>query len=335
MTPMDNFYPPTGGSSGDHQPTEQFWHGQGAPPGGQDPRYGYPWQQPGLPAHTAKDRHQAWHWTVGIALAALLAGGGVIAGVSLASTSLSGAPAAGTGAETGSTGTGAAGTGAAGTGTAGAGGGAGSGAGSSTGSGPGGAASQAVLLNAALNAAGSPDAAFTTTASAATGVAATGGPSVGAGTGTASVAPASPAARRCARAARAAREARLSGHPRLSGAARAATARCRFIRRRIVRFFLLRGVDGQFSFRTRSGAIRTLAYERGVIESVTGGHSIVVKAADGTIWTWNLVSRTVVRDSGGRVSESTLAVGEPVWVGGRVVGGAKDARLIFVRPPSG
>jgi hypothetical protein len=267
---MDNFYPPTGGGSGDHQPTEQFWHGQGVPPGGQDSRYGYPWQQSGLPAHTAKDRRQAWHWTVGIALAALLAGGGVIAGVSLASTSLSGAPAASTGAGAGSTGTGAAGTGT---------------------------------------------------------------------EGTASAAPAgsaaSPAARRCARAARAAGAARLSGHPRLSRAARAATARCRFIRRRIVRFFLLRGIDGQFSFRTRSGAIRTLAYERGVIESVTGGRSIVVKAADGTIWTWNLVSRTVVRDSGGRVSESRFAVGEPVWVGGRVVGGAKDARLIFVRPPSG
>jgi hypothetical protein len=234
----------------------------------------------------ARDRRGAWHWTVGIALAALLAGGGVIAGVSLASTSLSAAPSAGTG------------------------------AGGSTGSGPGGngggttastagTGGQAALLNATLNAAGSP-----------------------------SDAAAGPAVRRCAKAARAARAARLSGHPRLSKGARAATARCRFIRRRIHRFFLLRGVDGQFSFRTRSGAIRTLAYVRGVIESVNSGSSIVVKAADGTTWSWDLVSKTVVRDKSGKIGVSTLAAGQPVWVGGPVVSGAKDARLIFVRPPS-
>ena len=295
MTPMDNFYRPPGGDPGDHQPTEQFWHGRGVPPGGQGP--GHPWQQPGPQAHLAKDRHSAWHWTVGIALAALLAGGGAIAGASLASTSLATAPSASTGAG-GSTGSGP-----------------GSGGGGTTAS-TAGTASQAALLNATLNAAGSPSAAAA---------------APGAGTGAAAAAP---AVRRCAKAARAARAARLSGHPRLSRAARAATARCRFIRRRIVRFFLLRGVDGQFSFRTRSGAIRTLAYERGVIESVNSGSSIVVKAADGTIWSWDLVSNTVVRDLSGKISKSTLAVGQPVWVGGRVVSGAKDARLVFVRPPS-
>jgi len=230
---------------------------------------------------------------MGIALAALLAGGGAIAGASLASTSPSTTPSADTGAA-GSTGSGPGGSG---TGTA-----------STAGSG-----SQAALLNATLNAAGSPNAAVATAAAGAA---------------------AAPAVRRCAKAARAAGAARLSGHPRLSRAARAATARCRFIRRRIHRFFLLRGVDGQFSFRTRSGAIRTLAYERGVIESVNSGSSIVVKAADGTIWSWDLVSNTVVRDPSGKISKSTLAVGQPVWVGGRVVSGAKDARLIFVRPPS-
>ena len=231
---------------------------------------------------------------MGIALAALLAGGGAIAGASLARTSPSTTPSADTGAA-GSTGSGPGGSG---TGTT----------ASTAGSG-----SQAALLNATLNAAGSPNAAV---AAAPAGTAA-----------------AAPAVRRCAKAARAARAARLSGHPRLSRAARAATARC-FIRRRIHRFFLLRGVDGQFSFRTRSGAIRTLAYERGVIESVNSGSSIVVKAADGTIWSWDLVSNTVVRDLSGKISKSALAVGQPVWVGGRVVSGAKDARLIFVRPPS-
>ena len=117
--------------------------------------------------------------------------------------------------------------------------------------------------------------------------------------------------------------------------ARAATARCRFIRRRIVRFFLLRGVDGQFSFTAADGTVRTIAYVRGVIESVSNGTSIVVKAADGSSWAWQLVSTTVVRDRSGKISQSTLAVGEPVWVGGPVVSGAKDARLIFVRPPGG
>jgi hypothetical protein len=72
-----------------------------------------------------------------------------------------------------------------------------------------------------------------------------------------------------------------------------------------------------------------------VIQSVSNGSSIVVKAADGTIWTWDLVGSTVVRDRTGKVSQSSLTAGEPVWVGGPVISGAKDARLIFVRPPSG
>ena len=245
---------------------------------------------------------------MGIALAALLAGGGVIAGISLASTTLSAAP-------TASTGTSASGTaGSAGAGAAAQGGGAAP-------------ASQAALLDATLNAAGSPDAAVTTSAPGAT---SPGGPA--AGTGATATAP---AVRRCAQLARTARAARRTGHPRLSGAARAATARCRFIRRRIVRFFLLRGVDGQFSFTAADGSVRTLAYVRGVIESVSNGTSIVVQAADGSSWAWQLVSTTVVRDSTGKISESTLAAGEQVWVGGPVVSGVKDARLIFVRPPSG
>jgi hypothetical protein len=306
MAAMDNFNRPAGGDPGDHQPTEQFWPGPGVPPGGQGSGHEYPWQQqPGLQAHPASDRRKARRWTVGIALAALLAGGGVIAGISLASTTLSAAPAASTG-TSGSAAVGSGGGGAAAQG--------------------GGAApaSQAALLDATLNAAGSPDAAVTTSAPGATAPAA--------GTGATVTAP---AVGRCAQLARTARAARRTGHPRLSGAARAATARCRFIRRRIVRFFLLRGVDGQFSFRAADGSVRTLAYVRGVIESVNNGTSIVVQAADGSSWAWQLVSTTVVRDGTGKISESSLAAGEQVWVGGPVVSGVKDARLIFVRPPSG
>jgi hypothetical protein len=293
---MDNFNRPAGGDRGDHQPTEQFWPGPGVPPGGQGPGHEYPWpQQPGPQAHPASDRRKAWRWTAGIALAALLAGGGVIAGISLASTTLSTAPAASTGTS--------------GSGTA------GSTGGSAAQGGGAAPASQAALLDATLNAAGAPNAAVTTRAAGATATA--------------------PAVRRCAQLRRAARAARRTGHPRLSGADRAALARCRFIRHRIARFFLLRGVDGQFSFKAADGTVRTLAYVRGVIESVNNGTSIVVKAADGSSWAWQLVSTTVIRDRSGKISQSTLAVGQPVWVGGPVVSGVKDARLIFVRPPSG
>jgi hypothetical protein len=309
MAAMDNFNRPAGGDPRDHQPTEQFWPGPGVPPGGQGPGNDYPWPQPGPQAHPASGRRKTRRWTVGIALAALLAGGGVIAGASLAGTTLTTAPAA-------STGTSGSGTAA-------------SAGGSAAAQGGGAPASQAALLDATLNAAGAPDATVTAGAAGAT---STGGPPAAAGTGATAAAP---AVRRCAQLARTARAARLTGHPRLSGAARAATARCRFIRRRIVRFFLLRGVDGQFSFRAADGTVRTLAYVRGVIQSVSNGTSIVVQAADGSSWTWQLVSTTVVRDGTGKISESSLAVGEQVWVGGPVAGGVKDARLIFARPPSG
>ena len=313
MAGMDNYYRPAGDDPHDHQPTEQFWPSPGVPPGSHGPGPQYPGQQPpGLQAHPASGRRTARRWTVGIALAALLAGGGVIAGIALAGTTLSASPAASTGTSAGGA-AGRTGTGSTGTGS--------TGAGAAAQGGGGAPASQAALLNATLNAAGSPDAAVTTVPAAAP-----------AGTGATVT---TPVVRRCARLARTARAARLSGHPRLSAAARAATARCRFIRRRIVRFFLLRGVDGQFSFRAADGTIRTLAYARGVIQSVDNGASIVVQAADGSSWTWQLVSTTVVRDATGKISESTLAVGEPVWVGGPVASGVKDARLIFVRPPSG
>ncbi len=307
MTPMDNIYRPPGGDPGDQQRTEQFWPDQGSPPGGQGPAgqgpgYGHQWQQPGRQGPPARNRRKA-RLAVGITLAALLAGGGVIAGVALAGTSLSSAPTA----STGTAGTGGAGAAA--------------------------PASQAALLNAALTAADAPNAAVATTAASvagAAGAASTGGPA-------AAAAPvAGPAARRCVNAVRAARAARLTGHPVAARQATgAAIARCRFLRRRIIRFFLLRGIDGQFTFRAADGTLRTLAYQRGVIESVNSGTSIVVKAADGTTSTWDLVSNTVVRERGGKVSESTLAAGEPVWVGGPVVSGTRDARLIFVRPPSG
>ena len=47
------------------------------------------------------------------------------------------------------------------------------------------------------------------------------------------------------------------------------------------------------------------------------------------------MSNTVVRENGSKTSQSALAVGEPVWVGGPVLSGVKDARLVVIRPPSG
>ena len=104
--------------------------------------------------------------------------------------------------------------------------------------------------------------------------------------------------------------------------------RCRHARRRVFAFFLLRGVDGQFTIQTKHGT-KTLAYERGVIHSVSAGKSLVVKASDGTTWTWDLVSTTVVRDRQGKIGQSALTSGTPVWVGGPVVQGTKNARLMI------
>jgi len=136
----------------------------------------------------------------------------------------------------------------------------------------------------------------------------------------------------CAGAHRVARAAHRAGMRRLARRIGIGAAHCRRARRRIFAFFLLRGVDGQFTVQTRNGT-KTLAFERGVIQSASAGKSITVKASDGTTWTWALVSTTVVRDRQGKVSESELTAGTQVWAGGLVVQGTKDARLIVVRPP--
>jgi hypothetical protein len=90
----------------------------------------------------------------------------------------------------------------------------------------------------------------------------------------------------------------------------------------------LGGMYGSFTFRTASGDA-TLAFERGTIESVASG-DIVVRAADGTTITWLLASDTAVRDHG-KSSTSALSDGQLVFVGGPVVSGARDARLVVVR----
>ena len=96
----------------------------------------------------------------------------------------------------------------------------------------------------------------------------------------------------------------------------------------LARLRLLGGVDGQFTFHNKTG-FHTLAFERGTIQSVSGS-DVVIKAADGTTWTWVIVSDTVVRKGGSKTTTSALSPGETVFAGGPVVSGAKDARLIVI-----
>jgi hypothetical protein len=92
----------------------------------------------------------------------------------------------------------------------------------------------------------------------------------------------------------------------------------------------LGGVDGTATFHNKTG-FHTLSFERGTIQSVSGS-DVVIKAADGTTWTWHVVSDTVVRKSGAKTTTSALSAGETVFAGGPVVSGARDARVIIIRP---
>jgi hypothetical protein len=98
---------------------------------------------------------------------------------------------------------------------------------------------------------------------------------------------------------------------------------------RLGRLRRLGGMYGQFTVETKQGA-RTLAFERGTIESVAGGH-VVVRARNGMTETWTLTSASVVRADGQRATDSALKPGELVFTGGPVSGSTRDARLIVVR----
>jgi hypothetical protein len=91
----------------------------------------------------------------------------------------------------------------------------------------------------------------------------------------------------------------------------------------------LGGMYGQFSVRTKAGATRTVAFERGVVSSA--GPDLVVKAANGTTWTWQFMPATVVRKGGAKGSRTDLSRGERVIVAGPLAAGARDARLIVVQ----
>jgi hypothetical protein len=109
--------------------------------------------------------------------------------------------------------------------------------------------------------------------------------------------------------------------------------RQRHVRDALARLRRLGGVDGQFTFETKAGP-KTLAFERGTIASVSGG-DLVVRAKDGTTWSWTLVSDSVVRENGAKTTAGALSAGDPVFVGGPVVSGVHDARLVVIRKQAG
>ncbi len=101
------------------------------------------------------------------------------------------------------------------------------------------------------------------------------------------------------------------------------------IRRALARLRALGGVYGEFTYHNATG-FHTLAFERGTITQVSGS-DLVVRAPDGTVYTWLIVSNTVVRENGSKTTTSALADGETVFTGGPVVAGARDSRLIVIR----
>ncbi len=129
-----------------------------------------------------------------------------------------------------------------------------------------------------------------------------------------------------------ARRLRAGGH---RAAARARLLSCvrRYLRPRagLVRLRLLarRALHGQITIAAKAGP-RTIAFERGSVQSLSA-RSVVVKAADGTVWTWQIGRLTLILKAGQRVGPSALAAGQRVFVIGQVTGGADHARRVVIR----
>ena len=91
-------------------------------------------------------------------------------------------------------------------------------------------------------------------------------------------------------------------------------ARARQGRTRLARLIEIarHAMHGQVTVATRKGP-KTIAFERGTVQSVSGS-AVVVKAADGVTWTWQVGSETRLFRAGHRVAATTLASGERVAV---------------------
>jgi hypothetical protein len=116
-----------------------------------------------------------------------------------------------------------------------------------------------------------------------------------------------------------------SGHP---AAARHIKALCGSP---LLRLVAGGAIYGQITLRAKDGGSKVVAFERGTVKSVSGS-SVLVTAANGTTWTWNLMAGTVVRENGQQVAAGMLSAGDQVLVAGQVVAGTNDARLIRIRP---
>jgi hypothetical protein len=111
----------------------------------------------------------------------------------------------------------------------------------------------------------------------------------------------------------------LSNHPKLAARLHALCTRP------LLRLALVGGEHGTVTFKSKSGTT-TAVFERGTVQSDTGS-AITVTAADGTTWTWDITSSTVIRQAG---SKATVATGDQVFVAGTLDSGANDARLIQI-----
>ncbi len=100
----------------------------------------------------------------------------------------------------------------------------------------------------------------------------------------------------------------------------------------LLRIAALGGEHGQVTFQGKAGA-RTVAFERGTVESVSGS-TFVVRAPDGTTWTWKLIASTAMRDAGHTLAQPKVSSGELVFVEGLVANGVNEARFIMARKAS-
>jgi hypothetical protein len=106
----------------------------------------------------------------------------------------------------------------------------------------------------------------------------------------------------------------------------AAKGSCHVRRLRLLRE--IHGMYGQIAYNTSSGT-KTLAFERGTIQSVSNGQ-LIVKAKNGTTWTWTVASGSVIKQNSKAASSSALFNGDRVFVAGWESGSAKDARVVLI-----
>lgn len=138
-------------------------------------------------------------------------------------------------------------------------------------------------------------------------------PSTSASTGSSGV------AANASRCAKLAEQLVLSNHPKLAARLHALCTRP------LLRLALVGGEHGTVTFKSKSGTT-TAVFERGTVQSDTGS-VITVTAADGTTWTWDITSSTIIRQAG---SKAIVATGDQVFVAGTLDSGTNDARLIQI-----